>query len=252
MDAEFVDNAGTEIDKQKFPFIVLGNKADKEADRQIGKPRAEAWCKGKNNIPLFETSAVSKLNLDEAFDLIAQAAGRGESIPSVALSNVNDLEKKQPEEDGDEEAEAADGDEQEESKPKSKSKIKRAEKKGRRTSAQVGSPRHKKHQSRRNAPRTAASDDSDTDPTDSSDDDSNAGDKRGRSKRDADRPSRRASPNDDDYGRPQHSNASSARGGRRRGARRSVSPDGTINLDRNSYFSGSSDMERQNCCGVTF
>merc|ERR1719461_1105964 len=101
---EFIDNAGTEIDKEKFPFIVLGNKADKsEAERQIGMPRAEAWCKQKNNIPLFETSAVSKLNLDEAFDLIAQAAGRGESIPSapLALSNVNDLEKKQAD-DGDE------------------------------------------------------------------------------------------------------------------------------------------------------
>merc|ERR1719330_189848 len=95
---EFIDNAGTEIDKSKFPFIVLGNKADKdESDRQIGKPRAEAWCKSKNNIPLFETSAVSQLNLDEAFDLIAQAAGRGEAMPSVELSNVNDLEKEEEE-----------------------------------------------------------------------------------------------------------------------------------------------------------
>merc|ERR1719384_2654818 len=101
---EFIDNAGTEIDKEKFPFIVLGNKADKsEAERQIGMPRAEAWCKQKNNIPLFETSAVSKLNLDDAFDLIAQAAGRGEALPAAALTNVGDLEKKEAEEDDDKE-----------------------------------------------------------------------------------------------------------------------------------------------------
>merc|ERR1719464_1260022 len=144
---EFADNAGTEIDKAKFPFIVLGNKADKsEDDRKIETKKATAWCKEKNNIPHFETSAVSKLNLDEAFDLIAQAAGRGEALPASALVAVGDLEKKQDEEEKEEAEEPGDPDEA--TKP-SKAKIKRSGKKKKGSA----SPRHAKRASRRTAPR---------------------------------------------------------------------------------------------------
>merc|ERR1719229_1558684 len=153
---EFSDNAGTEIDQEKFPFIVLGNKADKDSDRQIGKPRAEAWCKSKNNIPLFETSAVTKLNLDEAFDLIAQAAGRGESIPQgVALASVADLEQK------------AEDDDEEEDKPTSKAVIKRKGGKKGRAGQPNASPRHGKKASRRAAPRAPLPDSSEESDTDS-------------------------------------------------------------------------------------
>merc|ERR1719461_2733204 len=180
----------TDIDKDKFPFIVLGNKADKpEEERQIEKSKAEAWCKGKNNIPIFETSAISKLNLDEAFDVVAQAAGRGELIPQgVALASVADLEQKENDEEKLEEEDPEP--EEQEAKPPSKAIIKRDGKKGRRAASQANaSPRHKKGASRaaRRAPLPESSE------SDSETDSAGLHSRHGRS----DRPSRRASPNDD-------------------------------------------------------
>jgi len=240
---EFSDNAGTEIDQAKFPFIVLGNKADKgDSDRQIGKPRAEAWCKSKNNIPLFETSAVTKLNLDEAFDLVAQAAGRGESIPQgVALASVADLESKAEDDEKleDEDAEPDD----EEDKPTSKAVIKRKGGKKGRASQANASPRHKKKASRATRAPLPGSSEDESD-TDSAGLHSERGGRGGRS----DRPSRRASPNDD------RSDRGGGRGGgrsRRNRSRRSVSPDGTIHLDdARSYYSDSSSRgdRRDQCC----
>ena len=40
-------------DPDNFPFIVMGNKCDKEAEKQVSKEAAEAWCKDNGNIPHF-------------------------------------------------------------------------------------------------------------------------------------------------------------------------------------------------------
>ena len=45
----------------------MGNKCDKENDRQVSKEAAEAWCKDNGNIPYFETSALGGTNVDDAF-----------------------------------------------------------------------------------------------------------------------------------------------------------------------------------------
>jgi len=86
--SEFLDKVGADIND--FPFIVLGNKADKSEEMMVSKSRAEAWCKGKPNCKLFETSALSKQNLTEAFESIALAAAR--CSPSAALVDVQDLD----------------------------------------------------------------------------------------------------------------------------------------------------------------
>jgi len=86
---EFLENVGTNIDKDDFPFVVLGNKADKSEEMMVSKSRAEAWCKTKKNVSLFETSALSKKNLKEAFNHIAIAASG--CVPSVSLVDVKDL-----------------------------------------------------------------------------------------------------------------------------------------------------------------
>ena len=45
-------------DPDNFPFIVMGNKADKDFDRQVAAAAAQAWCKEKGDkIPFYETSA---------------------------------------------------------------------------------------------------------------------------------------------------------------------------------------------------
>lgn len=87
---EFLENVGGDISTDGFPFVVLGNKADKTEEVKVSKSRAEAWCNSKKNVSLFETSALSKLNLDEAFNKVASAARR--VLPSVSPVDVHDLD----------------------------------------------------------------------------------------------------------------------------------------------------------------
>jgi Ras-related protein Rab-7A len=71
-----------------FPFVVLGNKVDKERDRRVPRPAAEAWCASSNTAananmsygysatPLthMETSAKTAINVEEAFQELARLA----------------------------------------------------------------------------------------------------------------------------------------------------------------------------------
>ena len=68
-----------------FPFVVLGNKADKdpntnnnagtmEEQRQVSSQQAREWCQSNGNIPYFETSAKTALNVENSF---VQAAKMG-------------------------------------------------------------------------------------------------------------------------------------------------------------------------------
>mmetsp|Transcript_9793 Transcript_9793/g.11090 ORF Transcript_9793/g.11090 Transcript_9793/m.11090 type:complete len:207 (+) Transcript_9793:46-666(+) len=65
---------GNPKDPENFPFIVLGNKCDKEGDRKVAKTVGEKWCKTHGNIELFETSAKDNVNVEGAFQVIAKAA----------------------------------------------------------------------------------------------------------------------------------------------------------------------------------
>lgn len=86
---EFLQNCGVENEEEDFPFVVLGNKADLTEKKKVSTASAEAWCSSKNNVSFFETSALSKKNLNEAFDKIAEAAGR--LPPPVSLKDVHGL-----------------------------------------------------------------------------------------------------------------------------------------------------------------
>eukprot|EP00923_Selenidium_pygospionis_P053503 GHVN01092724.1.p2 GENE.GHVN01092724.1~~GHVN01092724.1.p2 ORF type:complete len:190 (+),score=31.34 GHVN01092724.1:169-738(+) len=61
-------------DKENFPFVVIGNKVDAHNQRQVATERAAAWCKSKNDIPYFETSAKAAVNVEQAFDEIGRRA----------------------------------------------------------------------------------------------------------------------------------------------------------------------------------
>lgn len=64
-------------DPDHFPFIVLGNKCD--LDNKVSRNRAEMWCKSKNDIPYYETSAKDGHNVDAAFQAVAKLALAQES-----------------------------------------------------------------------------------------------------------------------------------------------------------------------------
>lgn len=53
-------------DKDYFPIIVVGNKCDLEAERQVSKQEGEALARNFG-CKFIETSAKSRLNVDNAF-----------------------------------------------------------------------------------------------------------------------------------------------------------------------------------------
>lgn len=66
-------------DPDSFPFVVLGNKVDVvDRARAVPTRRAVEWCENKSNppLPLFETSAMSDINVAEAFQAAAATALR--------------------------------------------------------------------------------------------------------------------------------------------------------------------------------
>ena len=45
----------------------MGNKVDKEEERQVSTEQAKQWCKDNGDMPYFETSALNNIAVDEAF-----------------------------------------------------------------------------------------------------------------------------------------------------------------------------------------
>ena len=69
-------NSSNSSNNDNFPFVVMGNKADKEGstneERQVSKEEAFQWCQSIGNIPYFETSAKTALNIEPAFEQVAK------------------------------------------------------------------------------------------------------------------------------------------------------------------------------------
>ena len=61
-------------DGDKFPFILIGNKSDREKDITITKEQIDDYCKGHHNMVYFATSAMDGTNLEEAFNKVAEVA----------------------------------------------------------------------------------------------------------------------------------------------------------------------------------
>ncbi|CAM9239979.1 unnamed protein product [Heterosigma akashiwo] len=64
-------------DPENFPFIVVGNKCDKQAERRVAVNRATTWCKSKGtnvSAAVLETSAKEATKVDQAFGEAAQRA----------------------------------------------------------------------------------------------------------------------------------------------------------------------------------
>ena len=70
---EFLNQAAPK-NPDTFPFIVLGNKADREGERKVPVAKAKAWCKEMGDLPHFETSAQEQTNVKDAFELAAKLA----------------------------------------------------------------------------------------------------------------------------------------------------------------------------------
>jgi len=73
-------------DPERYPFVVLGNKVDKEDSRVVSQENALAWCASKN-MPYFDTSAKEDINIEQAFRLAAVNALRAlvEEPPDASM-----------------------------------------------------------------------------------------------------------------------------------------------------------------------
>lgn len=62
------------INKDEFPFVLLGNKCDVETDNPVDKESIQKYCNEHNNMPFFPCSAKDNINLEEAFNKIVEMA----------------------------------------------------------------------------------------------------------------------------------------------------------------------------------
>ena len=83
----FLQNAGPN-DPQTYPFVVIGNKCDREQNRVVTQQAARQWCRENGDIPYFETSAIENISVDNAFIEMAKSALKRES--QNALFNLPD------------------------------------------------------------------------------------------------------------------------------------------------------------------
>ena len=61
-------------DPDNFPFVILGNKCDKEGEIKTSEQKVRSYCSQKNNIAYFETSAKDNINIESAFEEVAKLA----------------------------------------------------------------------------------------------------------------------------------------------------------------------------------
>uniref|UniRef100_A0A4W4EZD8 small monomeric GTPase n=2 Tax=Electrophorus electricus TaxID=8005 RepID=A0A4W4EZD8_ELEEL len=78
-------------DPEFFPFVVLGNKVDKE-EREVGEEEARAWCEENGHCPYFETSAKDDTNVSAAFEAAVRAVlASDDHVDHALLSSTIDL-----------------------------------------------------------------------------------------------------------------------------------------------------------------
>ena len=59
---------------ETFPFVLLGNKCDKENDIKVPDSKIKQYCETKNNMPYFKTSAKDDIGVEQGFEEVAKLA----------------------------------------------------------------------------------------------------------------------------------------------------------------------------------
>lgn len=80
----FIENAGPD-DPKNFPFVLIGNKVDREPERKVSAQKAEEWCKENNDMQYFETSAKDGVQVNEAFIEMVKMGIKRESSNQIIM-----------------------------------------------------------------------------------------------------------------------------------------------------------------------
>ncbi|XP_064416545.1 ras-related protein R-Ras [Latimeria chalumnae] len=75
-------------DRDEFPMILVGNKADLDSQRQVSKEEAQSFTH-ENRIMYMEASAKIRLNVDEAFYELVRAIRKFQEQESPPTPTVN-------------------------------------------------------------------------------------------------------------------------------------------------------------------
>jgi len=67
-------------DPKKFPFLLLGNKSDKENERQVDKNQANNYARSQG-MQFYETSALNGSNINQAIESITSVASEMDTVP---------------------------------------------------------------------------------------------------------------------------------------------------------------------------
>jgi Ras-related protein Rab-7A len=74
----FIENAGPD-DPKTFPFVLLGNKVDREPERKVDTKQAQSWCRENGDMLHYETSAKEGVSVNDAFIEMAKMALKREA-----------------------------------------------------------------------------------------------------------------------------------------------------------------------------
>nr|CCA25017.1 Rab7 family GTPase putative [Albugo laibachii Nc14] len=83
-------------DPDAFPFLVLGNKVDRDSERKVSLERAQEWCESKSlgqTLHHFETSAKESTSVEEAFRTIASIALQKGQEEDIYVPETIDLSR---------------------------------------------------------------------------------------------------------------------------------------------------------------
>jgi len=75
----FISQAAPD-DPKKFPFLLLGNKLDKDNQRQVDKLQADNYARSQG-MRFYETSAVNGANIEEAIKNLTSVASEMDTVP---------------------------------------------------------------------------------------------------------------------------------------------------------------------------
>jgi Ras-related protein Rab-7A len=89
-------------DPESFPFVLLGNKCDKEGELKVSEQKIRSYCSQKSNMPYFETSAKDNINIETAFEEVSKLAFKRDQsdIVYIPKTQVNLEQGKNKQKDG--------------------------------------------------------------------------------------------------------------------------------------------------------
>lgn len=79
-------------DRDEFPMILVGNKADLDLQRQVPKEEAMSFAR-ENRIPYIEASAKIRMNVDESFHELVRAIRKFHELESPPTPSVSPKKK---------------------------------------------------------------------------------------------------------------------------------------------------------------